>query len=75
MRVIDLVHIGSLTGQAGPISGGLGDEGGLGKGHGPGAGANVGAGLDDGPDISGLGRLPRKNTTQTCVDLENRAGV
>jgi protein TonB len=65
--VIDLAHIGALTGQAGPMSGGPGDGGGLGKGHGPGAGDNVGPGLDGDSGIAGIGGLPRKNATKPAL--------
>ena len=70
MPVIDLVHIGSLTGQAGPMSGGPGDGGGLGKGHGPGAGDKDGPGVGDDSGVSGIGGLPRKNATKPVLVLK-----
>jgi periplasmic protein TonB len=67
MPVIDLAHIGSLTGQVGPLSGGPGDSGGLGKGHGSGGGDNDGPGLYGDSGISGIGGLPRKNSTKPTL--------
>ena len=67
MPVIDLAHIGSLTGQAGPMSGGPGDGSGLGKSRGPGAGDNAGPGLDGDSRINGIGGLPRKNSIKPAL--------
>jgi periplasmic protein TonB len=67
MPMVDLVHMGSLTGQAGPMSGGPGANGGLGKGDGQGAGDKAGPGIGDETGISGLGGLPRKNSTKPAL--------
>jgi TonB family protein len=67
MPVIDLGHIGSLIGQAGPMSGGPGDDGGLGKRHGPGAGDHDGPGLDGDSGVTGIGGIPRKNSTKPAL--------
>jgi periplasmic protein TonB len=64
---IDLVHIGSLAGQSGPMSGGSGDGGGLGKGHGQNAGDSNGPGAGDDSGLSGIGGLPRKNATKPML--------
>lgn len=62
--VVDLAHIGSPSGQAGPMSGGPGSRGGIGAGGGPGAGDHEGAGIDGGSVIGGIGGSPRKNSTK-----------
>jgi periplasmic protein TonB len=67
MPVIDLSHIGSLAGQAAPMSGGPGDQGGLGQGHGLSVGDKDGPGIGDDSDISGIGGLPRKNATKPAL--------
>jgi periplasmic protein TonB len=67
LPVIDLAHIGSLTGLAGPMSGGPGDGGGLGSHHGPGAGDKDGPGLGDDLGVTGIGGLPRRNSTKPTL--------
>ncbi len=65
--LIDLVHMGSLTGVAGPMSGGPGDGGGLGNHHGPGAGDADGPGVGNEPGVYGIGGLPRENSTKPAL--------
>lgn len=66
LPAIDITHIGSLAGQAGPMSGGPGGGGGLGSHKGPGAGGKDGPGIGDdtGGDIAGL---PRKYATKPTL--------
>jgi protein TonB len=67
MPVVDLAHIGSLSGVAGPASGGPGCCGGLGAGIGLGAGDKGGPGTGgDGSDPGARG-LPRKNATKPVL--------
>jgi periplasmic protein TonB len=65
--LIDLVHMGSLTGVAGPMSGGPGDHGGLGSGHDMGAGGHAGPGAGDEPGVYGIGGLPHENSTKPAL--------